>query len=60
MFGSSEDIIRTTMVLCYDLDLEHSDPIFHGILWLTVMFHQIMFSCKWIRSLEDILEIVIF
>ena len=60
--GSKNTIWTITDILnhCCDLDFECSNPLFHRILRLMMLFYQTMFGCKWTSSLEDIVEMVIF
>ena len=46
--------------LCCDLDLEHSNLIFHRAIQLMKLYYQIKFGCKPTSSLEDTTEIAIF
>ena len=62
--NGSGDTVRTntcdTSNLTYNLDLEHSNPIFHRAFQLMMMYHQIRFGSKRIKGLEDIVETIIF
>ena len=48
------------LILCCDLGLEHSNPIFHRKLRLMVMYDKIQFGREQVRSSEDKVDIVTF
>ena len=43
-----------------DLELVHNNPLFHRTLGHKMMYHQTKPSCKQVKSMEDIVETVIF
>ena len=57
---SSGQTFTDILNLRCDLDLEHSNPIFHRTLRLMILYYQTKFGCKLTRNLEHKTEIVIF
>ena len=59
MFVGVADIIRTNtdiLTLGCDLDLDYSNPIFHGTLWLMMLYHHSKFGNKMFPASEDIIR----